>query len=274
MADKPKTPPAEPTTAVATRTTHAVAMPGSWRDRIKAVAIKVAEVEKPSGGFISFKSGRLSIGDTLMPGDKIECVVVDYLLHNKYFDTPYNASKPAPPVCYAFARDEESMQPYDGREVPDGEDIEGCENPQSIFCSTCPQNEWGSAGGGSRGKACTNSRRLWLLPADVAQSMDKAARTDYLQCDLPATSVKNFQKFVNDAAAAGLAPFQFVVELSVKPHDKSLFQVHFKPMEQIKDEKILETLANRNWSSEQAPFPNYPTKEEMAERAAGGSNKY
>lgn len=262
MADK-KTPETTAVAVPAPRST-AVAMPGSWRDRIKQVAVKVAEVEKPTGGFISFKSGRLAIGDSLMKDDKIEVVVVDYLFHNKYFDVPYSANKPVPPVCYAFAREEESLMASD----------EG-EKPQSDYCSDCPQNEWGSAGGGSRGKACTNSRRIWLLPADVAQSVDKAARTEMLQCDLPPTSVKNFQKFVNDAAAAGLAPFQFVVELSVKPHDRTLFQVYWKPMEQIKDEAVLETLANRNWTSEQAPVPVYPTKEEMAERSGGpASTKY
>jgi hypothetical protein len=256
---------AEPGTAVSVPApkSTAVAMPGSWRDRIKQVAVKVAEAEKPSGGFISFKSGRLAIGDSLMKDDKIECVVVDYLFHNKWFDTPYNASKPTPPACYAFARDEESLMAHDA-----------AEDPQSDYCSNCEKNEWGSAGGGSRGKACTNSRRIWLLPADVSQSVDKAARLEPLQCDLPATSVKNFQKFVNDAAAAGLAPFQFVVELSVKPHDRTLFQVYWKPMEQIKDEAVLEALANRNWTSEQSPYPVYPTKEEMAERSSGGSNKF
>jgi hypothetical protein len=264
MADK--TPAPKTAVAVVAPKSTAVAMPGSWRDRMKTVAVKVAEAEKPSGGFISFKSGRLSIGDAIMPGDKMDVVVVDYLFHNKWFDTPYNSQKPTPPMCYAFARDEENLQAH-----------ESAEDPQSNFCSDCPNNEWGSAGGGSRGKACTNSRRLWLLPADVAQSVDKAARSEYIQCDLPATSVKNFQKFVNDAASAGLAPFQFVVEVSVKPHDRTLFQVYFKAMEQIKDEAILETLANRNWVSESAPYPVYPTKEEMAERAsggAGGSNKY
>jgi hypothetical protein len=261
MADKK----AEPGTAVSVPApkSTAVAMPGSWRDRIKQVAVKVAEAEKPSGGFISFKSGRLSIGDSLMKDDKIECVVVDYLFHNKWFDTPYNGSKPTPPACYAFARDEESLMAHDA-----------AEDPQSDYCSNCEKNEWGSAGGGSRGKACTNSRRIWLLPADVSQSVDKAARLEPLQCDLPATSVKNFQKFVNDAAAAGLAPFQFVVELSVKPHERTLFQVYWKPMEQIKDEAVLEALANRNWTSEQNPYPVYPTKEEMAERSSGGSNKF
>jgi hypothetical protein len=263
MADKKTPAPVEPGTAVAIPRSTAVAMPGSWKDRIKAVAVKVAESEKPSGGFISFKGGRLSIGDSLMRDDKIDCVVVDYLFHNKWFDSEYNSAKIVPPRCYAFARDEESLQPHDQ-----------AEEQMSDYCSNCEKNEWGSAGGGSKGKACTNSRRIWLLPADVAQNIDKATRTDFLQCDLPATSVKNFQKFINDAASAGMAPFQFVVELSVKPHDRTLFQVYWKPLEQIKDEAILETLANRNWAMEQAPYPVYPTKEEMAERSSGGSNKF
>lgn len=276
MPKETPAPTSVPTTAVALPKQTAVAMPGSWRDRIKAVVIKVAEAEKPSGGFISFKSGRLSIGDVMMPNDKIEVVVVDYLFHNKFYNVPYNAKNPVPPACYAYARDEESLQPYAGRVIAgDGPGIPGCEDPQSDFCSTCPQNEWGSAGNGSRGKACTNSRRIWLLPADVAQSVDKAQRTDYLQCDLPPTSVKNFQRFVNEAAQAGMAPFQMVVELSVKPDDKTLFQVNWKPLEQIKDEAILSALAQRNWASENQPYPNYPTKEEMQERSSGtNSTKY
>jgi hypothetical protein len=272
MATKPtdtKAAPA-PSTAVATVKSTAVAMPVNWRDRMKQVAVKVAEVEAPSGGFISFKSGRLNIGDQVMPGDKIECIVVDYLLHNKYFDTPYNANKQTSPACYAFAREEESMKPSEG----DGDENPGARDPQANSCAECPNNEWGSAGGGSRGKACTNSRRLWVLPASVVNGPDKVRVTDFLQCDMPATSIKNFSKFVNDCAASGNAPFQFIMEMSVKPHPTSLFQVHFKAMEQIKDEAILEALANRNWKHEQEAFPMYPTVEQLAERAAGGSAKY
>jgi hypothetical protein len=227
---------------------------------MKQVAVKAAEVEKPSGGFISFKSGRLSIGEQLMPGDKIECIVVDTLLHNKYFDVPYNANRPVPPACYAFAREEENLAPK--------EDVE---DQQSQECFNCPQNEWGSAGGGSRGKACTNSRRIWLLPADVMNSPDKVIKTELLQCDLPPTSIKNYSNFVMDLTGSGLPPFAVVVEMSVKPHPTSLFQVHFKSLEQIKDEAILEALAKRNWAHEQEEFPVYPTKEEMEQQRSGGA---
>lgn len=268
MATKKPDTPAEPTTAVAVSApkSTAVAMPGNWRDRIAAVAVKVAEAEKPSGGFISFKSGRLSIGEDVIAGDKIDVVIVHSLFHNKYYDTPYNAAKPTPPACYAFGMDEEEMAFSDKAERPQG--------GEGGYCSTCPMNEWGSDPKGGRGKACTNSRRVWLLPADVSQSVDKATRTDFIQCDLPVTSVKNFSRLVREFAEAGNAPFQFVVQLSVKPDDKTLFQVNWRAMEQIRDEAVLEALARRNYAKEQEDYPEYPTTEEMAERQAGGSNKF
>jgi len=261
MADK------EPGTAVAAPTQTAVAMPVNWRDRMKQVAVKSAEAEAPSGGYISFKSGRLSLGDMVQPGDKIEIIVLDYLFHNKYYTTAYDSKVTVPPACYAFSRMEERMEPDADAESPQGSE-EG-------FCAGCPQNEWGTSPKGGRGKACSNTRRLFLLPAGVVTDPTKVARSEFIQCDLPVTSVKNFSRFVNDLAPAGVPPFGVVVEMSVKPHDETLFQVYFKPMEQIRDEAILEALANRNWRAEQAALPKYPTREELAERNAGKqSSKY
>jgi hypothetical protein len=271
MATKtPETPKAaEPTTAVAVKSVNAVAMPVNWRDRMKAVAVKAAEAEKPTGSYISFKAGRLNIGDQVMPGDKIECIVVDSLFHNKWFSTDYDSKKVTPPACYAFAREEDDLVPAETADDPQGSNGE-----DGAFCAGCPKNEWGSSPKGGRGKACTNSRRLWLIPAGVINDPAKIGRTDFLNCDLPATSVRNYSKFVNDAASAGLPPFAFVVEMSVKPHDDYLFQVHFKAMEQIKNEAALEQLALRQWKLENEPHPKYPTAEEMEERNTPASKKY
>lgn len=259
----------KPGTEVANPAQTAVGAAIDWRARMKQVAVKTAEAEKPQGGYISFKSGRLNIGDTTAPGDKIECIVVDYLFHNKWYDTEYDSKKVSSPACYAFARDDESsLMPFEEADDPQG-------GPDG-FCVGCEKNEWGSNPKGGRGKACQNTRRLFLLPADVVNDPAKASRAEFIQCDLPVTSVKNFSRFVNDLAPAGVAPFQVIVELSVKPHDDTLFQVYFKPVEQIKDEAVLEALANRNYRAEQTAPPKYPTKEELAERQSGsqGSGKY
>lgn len=259
----------KPGTNVAKPAPTAVGAPIDWRARMKQVAVKTAEAEKPSGGFISFKSGRLSIGDQLMPNDKIECIVMDYLFQNRWYDSEYDSKKITSPACYAFGREEADLEPN-----PDADDPQG--GPEG-FCSGCEKNEWGSNPKGGRGKACANTRRLFLLPADVINDPGKVARTDFIQCDLPVTSVKNFSRFVSDLAPAGVPPFAVVVEMSVKPHDDTLFQVYFKPIEQIKNEAVLEALANRNWKAEQAELPKYPTKEELAERQAGSqgpSGKY
>lgn len=256
--ETPKTP--TPGTEVAVPKASAVAMPMNWRDRMKQVAVKTAEAEKPNGGFISFKSGRISIGENTMPNDRIECVIIHSLLHNKFYDTPYDSKKVTPPACYAFAREEIDLVPS-----------EKAEDVQSLACAECPMNEWGSSLKGGRGKACSNSRRLWVLPADVITDPTKVARTEPFQCDLPVTSVKNYSRLVMELASAGMAPFQVVVEMSTKPNDDTLFQVNFKSIEQIKDEAILEALAKRNWMLDQAPFPEYPTQEELAEREAGNA---
>lgn len=269
MATKNPTPSTE--VAVAKPQGGAVAAPMDWKAHMKSVAVKVAEAEKPTGSYISFKGGRLNIGDTTAPGDRIECIVIHSLHHNKYFSTDYDAKKVVPPDCYAFATEEPDLKPSEKAEDPQGGD-EG-------FCAGCPMNEWGSSPKGGRGKACSNSRRVWVLPADVLNDPSKVARVDPLQFDLPVTSVRNFSKFVNDVVPMGVPPFAVVCEVSVKPHDTTLFQVHFKTLERIKDEAALEQLAMRNWKLSQEPFPEYPTREELEERAngtpaGGGSKKY
>lgn len=267
MATKPPATPAEApqgapstSTEVAAPRVTAVAMPGDWKQRMKDVAIKSAEAEKPTSTFISFKSGRLSIGDMLMPGDKIECVVIHSLFHNKWYEQEYDAKRgPVAPNCYAFAKDD----------VADLEYSEAAEDPQGNedgFCTGCPKNEWGSSPKGGRGKACQNSKRVWLFPAGVVNTPEKIARMEPLQCDLPVTSVANYSRFINDIAPMGLPSFGVICEMSVKPHDTSLFQVHFKVLEKIKDDVVLEALARFNWAMENAPHPTYPLQSELDER--------
>jgi hypothetical protein len=273
MATKPTpTPAADPKStavAVADLKSTAVATPMDWRERMKAVVTKTMEAEKPTGN-ISFKGGRLSIGSQTMPGDKIECIIIDSLFHNKYFDTEYDSKKLTPPACYAFARDASDLKPSDECEDPQGD--------EDGYCAKCPQNAWGSSPKGGRGKACSNSRRLWVLPASVMNDPAKIARIEALTCDLPPTSVNNFSAHVNDIGhSLNLPPFGVVTEMSVKPHDDYLFQVHFKVIEKIKDEVVLEQLAQRNFKQESEPFPVWPTAEELNkgnEAPANASKKY
>ena len=63
---------AEPGTAVA-----------AWQAELNALTVQTAEVEKPSGNWVSFKGGMLSIGGTPMKGNKVPCVVVHSIFENQ-----------------------------------------------------------------------------------------------------------------------------------------------------------------------------------------------
>lgn len=240
MATKEK--PAKPGTAVVT-----------WRDKMAAVTKQAAESEAPKGGFLSFKGGNMSYDDVPIPGNVLKVVVVDFLLENAIFKEKYNPNKPASPMCYAFGRSEDELMPH-----PDAPE------PQAESCIDCPNNEWASDPEGGRGKACKNSRRIAIIPADsVAKGPEAIKKANVVMCKIPVTSIKNFSTFVNQCVQAlGTPPFGVLCELSVKPHPTSLFQVHWKVLEKIEDEVILEALLNKHMSIEKQMFQPYPVPEE------------
>lgn len=223
----------------------------SWKDKMLAVQKQSIEAEKPVGGFISFKGGRMTYNEMQIPGDKIQCVIVDYILENTYFDSKYDPDRPLSPVCYAFGRREKGMAPH-----------EESENPQADSCEGCPQNEWGSAGEGSKGKACKNSRRLAILHADFATSPEKIHEGDLVFAKLPVTSVKNFSAFVNQVAVLNLPPFGVICEMSVKPDNKTLFQVNFKAIKPIEGDDLLAALVAKNELAASKLSQAYPKNDE------------
>ena len=243
MATK-ETKAAEPGTAVVT-----------WRDKMAAVTKQAASSEAPKGGFLSFKGGNMSYDDVPIPGNVLKVVVVDFLLENAIFKEKYNPNKPASPMCYAFGRDEEDLAPH-----PDAPE------PQNADCATCPNNAWASDPDGGRGKACKNSRRIAIMTADVLDKGPEAIRkANIVMCKIPVTSIKNFSLFVNQCVQAlGTPPFGVICELSVKPHPTSLFQVHWKVLEKIEDEDVLQHILAKHLSGEQKMFQPYPVQEEEA----------
>jgi len=226
----------------------------AWKDRMAAMAKDVAATEKVGGNYISFQGGRLKVGEDLVPGDKMNVVVVNYVWEYAFFPNAYDPTRVVSPVCYAFGMGEDTME------------IAG-EDQQSDSCSGCPRNEWGSDLGGGRGKACKNSRKLALMHVD---SLTNVARGEIMYARLPVTSVKNFQKVVTDVAKVlGMPPFGVVVEISVVPNPMSQFQVNFKIVDQIKDDSVLQALFLRHEALNDELRTTYPTNAELEERRGG-----
>lgn len=239
----------------------------SWKEKMLAVQQKAAATEAPKGGFLSFKGGRMSYDDTPIPGDKINVIIVAFVLENAWFKNPYNPLKTESPVCYAMGAEEEGMVPH-----------EDSEEPQHTDCATCPKNEWGSAGGGSRGKACKNSRRIFVIPADsVKDGVEGIKKANLVGCKLPVTSLKAFSKHINNIVKVlNTVPFGVVCELSVTPSNENIFSVNWKIMDQITDEALLQALYAKHEAAEKLCYQPYPPNEQPAQAPAApaGKTKY
>jgi len=112
---KASTPTETPATEVVVAPSTAIV---SWQDKMKGLISTTKEAEKPQGGFISFKGGRMTYADEILPGDKLECVMVDYRFCNEYYDKPYDPKNPRSPVCYAIKLPGEIMAPHKEAEEP------------------------------------------------------------------------------------------------------------------------------------------------------------
>ena len=242
----------------------------SWKEKMNAVVAQSAAMEAPTGGFLSFKGGRMSYDDTPIPGDKMEVIMIDFLLENTWYLEDYNALKPAVPTCYALGRDEATLAPH-----------EECDDPQNTQCGIsgqegcCQYAEWGSDRKGGRGKDCKNTRRIAMIAADVLKADDPIAaikKAGVVMCKIPVTSIKIFSKTINQITKVlGVPQFAVVIELSVTPHPANQFQINWKIMDQIQDQELLEALYNKYVGNEKVLFAPYP---KMEEESAPKNKKY
>lgn len=234
----------------------------SWREKMVAVAAQAAQSEAPKGGFLSFKGGRMSYNDEQIPGDKLQVIIVDFILENAWFPEKYNPNKTVSPACYAFGRQEGDMAPHEECEKPQGGSDGGCGIPGEEGC--CPLNEWGSDPDGGRGKACKNSRRIAVITSDVLNGgADAIRKTSPVMCKLPVTSLKNFSSHINKIVKVlNVAPFAVICELAVVPHPANQFEVVWKILDQVQDEELLGALAAKYDAIQKNLWAPYPQMED------------
>lgn len=109
-------------------------------------------------------------------GNELNVNVVSFCTSKKYYDRPYDSSTPAVPVCFAFGKIIDEMEPEE--ESPE---------PQSKTCKTCPHNEWNSAPGG--GKACKEGREFAVVLVD---DLEEGVKPDLYHMTTAPTSIKFF----------------------------------------------------------------------------------
>lgn len=149
MATKPKT-----GTAVAT-TKATSGNIVSIKDALKAQAALMSGRTAPATGSsirVTQDKQFLLPDGTKTPGP-LELVIVDFTSKNMFYEGAYDPKNISPPACFSIGTDIKSMAPSKNSPAPQASD-----------CSSCPMNQFGSAGDG---KACKNCRVLAVLPPDA-----------------------------------------------------------------------------------------------------------
>jgi hypothetical protein len=119
--------------------------------------------------------------------------------------------------------------------------------PQHSSCEGCPKNEWGSSPTGGKGKACRETRRLLIIPADAVTSAESVKAAEIAALRPPVTSLKNYATYVQTVAASlRRPPLAVISEIAVVPDAKTQFKVTFNMLKAIDDPDIINALVVRS----------------------------
>lgn len=161
-------------------------------------------VDPPSGYMIGTKGKVFTLPDGSSSDGPLICVILDWVSANSWFKGIYNPKDIQPPGCFAIARNVAEMAPSDN--APDNQS--GIGEKADGTCKHCLMNQWGSDPQGGKGKACKNTRRLLVVPADAEEG------TPPWVLSVSPTGLKHFDKYVNTLADVGTHPLEVVTEIS------------------------------------------------------------
>lgn len=235
-AARPPTP--APAQVPALLQSGAIALPEDLAAELALEAKDAAAKERPSVGRFSLKSGVMSYGGNPIPGNNLDVIIVGGAYRNVFYSGRYDPDNIVNPDCFALADEDDGMEPH-----------ENVSSPQHENCAECEKGQWGSDPNGGRGKACKQTRRLIVMPADVLESEDPAAAilaSELAIVDVPVTSVKNYANLVNSLAATiNLPVWAVVTNLLVVPDARTQFKLNFTAMRPAGDADVLRSLKKR-----------------------------
>lgn len=261
----------------------------NYDEELAALAGQSATLTDSGGGgqFFSTRAGVLQFDDTPLPGNQACVIVAAWCLENVYYEGAFDPDNRTPPTCFAFCKNPDEKDEMGPHEKVDEDDAF---ERQADTCSVCPKNEWGSAETG-RGKACSNRRRLALLPAGTYKSAGRnggfdleliedeehfrTADAGYLK--IPVMSGKGFDNYVKDVAEQFKRPlFGVYTRVYLTPDPKSQFKVNFELIEPVTDNAVLGALMERfRRLNDEIDFPYIPfeEEEEAAKPRSASANK-
>lgn len=258
----------------------------TWEEEMARDAEAAARMEASAGGveFFGTQGGILTWQGVEIENNEMGVIILDHVLENVYYEGDYDPDDPVPPLCFAFGRDDEKMQPHPN--------VIKVNQGQSDFCSKCPKNEWASADKG-RGKACRNTRRLALCIAgqfkdgkfELFDEPSHYSTTEIGFLRLPVTSCKGFAGYVKQLASAlKRPPYGVITRVKIEPDKKTQFKVVFTAIEKAPNDIIqpirerrqgLEDLLTQPYMLEAGGEEGKPAKKKKAApKAKRGNRKY
>lgn len=222
------------------QTSGALALPTDLMAELALAARDAAAQERPKVAKISTKAAILAFGGTPMPDNLIDAVIVGVGFRSTLYLKPYNPQALELPTCFAMSDKSDNLTPH-----------ENVAEPMSGACKSCKYAAWKSVrlikpGDMGKGKACKESRRLVLLPANQLGSAKDVASAELAVLDIPPTSIANFSKLVNVLSLTVKLPtWAMVIRIAAKPHIKNQLELTFTPMRQAGDESITRALQAR-----------------------------
>lgn len=169
-------------------------------------------------------------------GPELEAIVLGGNRVNSFYQGEFTPGKPTPPSCYAIADPDWESGEVEAKLRPPA-DLASKEHDD---CAGCPQNAFGSGRGNS--KACKNTVRLALLPAD-AKDYSKA---DGLMLSVPPTSLRAWSSYVGQWTAINRPVMTVVTEIAKIPNEKGAgFALRFEKVRPISDRDDLHALLSR-----------------------------
>lgn len=134
---------------------------------------------------------KVNMGGELAPigneDGSLDAIVLGGNRANMYFDRDFEPGVFTPPACYAVASRDWLRGEVEEKLAPPAD----LGTKQADRCKDCRWNAFGSASRG-RGKACSNTVRLMLIPDNVRD----VSKADGIMLSVPPTSLANWGKYV------------------------------------------------------------------------------
>lgn len=193
---------------------------------------KIAEQTKhalttPKINYLSVKGKIFTLPDGKTT-PKITCVVLDFVRINVLLP-PYNPNIRPNPKCWAIGRDDAALAPPTH-----------CPAIQATICTECPNNKFGTATNGGRGKACANQYRLAIVAPDATIT------SDISMVKISPTGLDRWRRYVvQTESAMGSAGFcRVTTEISFDPN-RDYPSLLFHTVDPVKNPEIVLALQRR-----------------------------